>query len=93
METPMTFDRFGSMSDTAVSPATRPYPITPSDSEELPEVPKGVYVGTGGDVVLRGVHGDEDVTYRNLGDGSYIAVRARYVRATGTTASNLIAEA
>lgn len=89
----MPFDRFGSMSDTAVSPSTRPYTITPSDTEELPETPKGLYVGTGGTVVLRGVNGAADVTYKNLGDGSYIAVRARYVRATGTTATDLVAEA
>ena len=60
---------------------------------ELPVIPKGIYVGTGGDVVLRGIDGAADVTYRNLPSASYIAVRARYVRATGTTASNLIAEA
>lgn len=60
---------------------------------ELPVIPKGIYVGTGGDVVLRGIDGAADVTYRNLPDASYIAVRARHVRATGTTAANLIAEA
>lgn len=38
------------------------------------------------------VAGAADVTYRNLPDASYIAVRARFVRATGTTAINLIAE-
>ena len=44
-------------------------------------------------MTLRGVEGDADVTYRNLPNASYIAVRARFVRATGTTASNLVAEA
>ena len=39
------------------------------------------------------VDGNEDVTYRNLPDASYIAVRASYVRASGTTATDLIAEA
>jgi len=50
-------------------------------------------VGIGGDVTLRGVGASADVTYRNLPDASYIAVRASHVRATGTTASALIAEA
>ena len=36
---------------------------------------------------------DADVTYRDMPGASFIAVRAEYVRATGTTASNLIAEA
>jgi hypothetical protein len=74
-------------------PSRKPYAITPHDANALPAIPKGIYVGTGGDVTLRGVDGAADVTYKNLADGAYIAVQARYVRATGTTASNLIAEA
>ncbi|WP_261388525.1 hypothetical protein [Qipengyuania gaetbuli] len=50
-------------------------------------------MGTGGDVTLRGVGANEDVTYRNLPDARYIAVRASHVRASGTTASDLIGEA
>jgi len=84
---------FSGYSDTPTGPSTKPYAIVPSDSVELPDIPKGIYVGTGGDVVLRGVGGQADVTYRNLANGSYIGVCAQFVRATGTTASNLIAEA
>jgi hypothetical protein len=86
-------DRFGTYGDSLAAPSTRPYVVVPSDTDPLPEVPKGIFVGTGGDVVLRGANGSADVTYKNLGDGSYIAVRASHVRATGTTAANLIAEA
>lgn len=84
---------FPDQTESATAPSRAPYPITPSDTVELPVVPKGIYVGAGGDVTLRGVNGTTDVTYRNLADGSYIAVHVRYVRATGTTATNLIAEA
>ena len=86
-------DRFQNFSDSPVAPATAPFPILPSDSAELPLATKGIYVGTGGDVTLRGINAAADVTYRNLPDASYIAVRASHVRATGTTATNLIAEA
>lgn len=86
-------DPFTSYSDSASGPAINPYAIVPSDSAMLPKVPRGIFVGSGGDVTLRGVGADDDVTYRNLPDASYIAVRAQYVRATGTTAANLIAEA
>jgi len=86
-------DRFSTMSDSLASPSRSPFSIVPHDSEPLPTVPKGIFVGTGGDVRLRGVDGNEDVTYRNLPDASYIAVRASYVRASGTTATDLIAEA
>jgi hypothetical protein len=85
---------FPDQTESASAPSRMPYAITPSDTVELPIVPKGIYVGGGGDVTLRGVGvGAVDVTYRNLADGSYIAVHARFVRATGTTATSLIAEA
>ena len=86
-------DRFSATVDTLSNPSRNPFTIQPNDTDSLPTVPKGIYVGTGGDVVLRGLDADEDVTYRNLPDASYIAVRASHVRETGTTASDLIAEA
>ena len=86
-------DPFASFSDEPSAPSRAPYAITPNDSLALPLVPRGIYVGTGGDVTLRGTDGQTDVTYRNLPDASYIAVHAAYVRATGTTATNLVAEA
>ncbi|WP_068072742.1 spike base protein, RCAP_Rcc01079 family [Novosphingobium lentum] len=86
-------EQFAYQSDTTISPSRAPYAVTPSDTVELPFIPKGVYVGSGGDVVLRGVGGASDVTYRNLPDASYIAVRVQFVRATGTTAANIVAEA
>lgn len=85
-------DRFEDFRDSVGHPSRSPFPIAPSDDDALPIIPKGIYVGTGGDVTLRGVDGDGDVTYRNLPDASYIAVRASFVRATGTTATDLIAE-
>jgi len=81
------------MVDTPTSPSRKPFIIHPHDTDSLPAVPKGIYVGTGGDVALRGLDSDADVTYRNLPDASYIAVRASHVRATGTTPTDLIAEA
>ncbi|PZQ62116.1 MAG: hypothetical protein DI544_03810 [Sphingomonas taxi] len=86
-------DRFQNHADSATAPSTAPFAILPDDASPLPQVPKGIYVGVGGTVVLRGVGAAEDVTYRNLPDASYIAVRAAYVRATGTTALHLIGEA
>lgn len=86
-------DRLAGFSDSSTAPALRAYAITPHDTNPLTALPKGIYVGTGGDVTLRPIGSDADVTYKNLADGSYIAVRASHVRAAGTTASNLIAEA
>lgn len=85
-------DPFQTHADAAFAPSRAPFAIVPSDTQALALVPKGIYVGTGGDVVLRGIDGAADVTYRNLPDSSYVAVRALYVRLTGTTASDLVGE-
>lgn len=86
-------DKFQTHADSVIAPSTQPFAIQPDDANPLSQVPKGIYVGTGGHVTLRGVGASADVTYRNLPDASYIAVRAQFVRATGTTATDLIGEA
>jgi len=86
-------DKFANQSDSASGPARDAFALIPSDTVAVSPIPKGLYVGTAGTVTLRAVDSQADVTYRNLGDGSYIAVRAQWVRATGTTATDLIAEA
>ena len=87
----MANDRFSAHSDLTNAPSRAPFPVTPHDSAELSTLPKALYVGTGGTVVLRGVDGTSDVTFRNIANGQVIDVRAQYVRATGTTATDIIA--
>ncbi|MEO6248899.1 MAG: hypothetical protein ABIO85_10030 [Sphingomicrobium sp.] len=86
-------DNFDTMGDSPELPSRVPFVVVPSDSAALPQVVKGIYIGTGGDVTLRGVGAVADVTYKNLPNASYIGVRASHVRATGTTAADLIGEA
>lgn len=86
-------DPFPCHGDSPDAPSRAPYAVVPSDTTELPVTPKGLYVGTGGDVTLRGMNTSTDVTYRNLPDASYINVRALFVRSTGRTATDIIAEA
>lgn len=86
-------DKFANFTDVVGGPARNCFPVVPHDTNELASIPKGIYVGTGGNVTLRTVDGTADVIYKNLADGSYIAVRAQYVRATGTTAADMVAEA
>lgn len=76
--------------DSPFQPSRNPFPVVPDDRNELPMLPKALYVGTGGDVILRGVDGAEDVLLRNVASGQIIDVRARYVRATGTTAADIV---
>lgn len=78
------------LADTAPdSPADRQFAITPHDTNDLAEVTRSVYVGTGGDVVIVDRHGSQ-VTWKNAQTGSILPIRAARVLLTGTTASNLI---
>ncbi|MEZ5656801.1 MAG: hypothetical protein R3E04_13125 [Sphingobium sp.] len=54
-------------------------------------IPKALYVGTGGTVILRGVDSAADVTFKNVANGQILDVQAQFVRATGTTATDIVA--
>lgn len=83
-------DPFANTLESVVAPASDCFPISPNDNDDLPKATKALFIGTGGDVVLRPVSGNADVTFRNLPDGSILDVRVRAVRANGTSASNLV---
>ncbi len=83
-------DKFAMMADSVGSPARRAFAITPHATAEIDPLPKAIYVGTGGDIVLRGVDGTADVTFKSVPSGAILDVRAQYIRAAGTTASNLV---
>lgn len=87
----MTFDPFAALADSAQAPSRNAIAITPHDANELPLLPKALYIGTGGHVTLRSVDAVADVTFRNVASGQVIDVRARFVRAAGTTASDIVA--
>lgn len=84
-------DRYGVEQDTVISSSMQPVAVTPHDSNALSIIPKGLYIGTGGNVALRGVNASADVTFSNVPSGTILPVRASHVRSTGTTASNIIA--
>lgn len=83
-------DPHGNAADSLVAPAQTCFSITPSDLAELALVTKAIYVGTGGDVTLRTVRGNQDVTFRNVPTGSILDVRATAVRAAGTSADDIV---
>lgn len=84
-------DRFARQSDSADSPSSHPLAVVPSDTVPLAVIPKALYIGTGGTVVLRTASGAGDVTFKNLASGQILPVRAQFVRATGTTAADIVA--
>ena len=83
-------DSFAASGDSLIAPARQAFTITPDDGADMPRAAKAIYVGSDGDIVLRAVHSDDDVTFRNVAAGSILAVRVRAVRASGTTATDLI---
>lgn len=87
----MADDLYGSFTDTVSAPAVRAAAVTPHATNELPFIPKALYVGTGGDVVLRAAGSAADVTFKAVPSGAILPVRARFVRAIGTTAADIVA--
>ncbi|MEO1063628.1 MAG: hypothetical protein AAFZ07_19605 [Actinomycetota bacterium] len=67
-----------------------PSPITPSDTDLLPRVTRGIYVGGVGDVTVLTEAGDT-VAFTSVPSGAILPVRAQRVDSTGTTATGLVA--
>lgn len=86
----MASDQFQLSSDSVISPARKCFPIIPSDTAELPVVVKAIYVGTGGDLAVKAADDSQFVILRNMPDGFIIDIRAVAVRATGTSAADIV---
>lgn len=84
-------DKFGTFNDGLDSPASNAAALTPSDSTDLANVTRAVYVGTGGDLKVT-MRGGQTVTYKNLPQGITKPIRVARVWATGTTAADLMGE-
>lgn len=86
----MMTDSFGSASDSLIAPARNAFAITPQDNTDLGAFTKAIYVGTGGTIVLRAIGSETDVTLSNVQDGSILDIRCSAIRATGTSASDIV---
>ena len=84
-------DQFQSAADSVSAPARRALVVVPHDSNALSDIPKALYVGSAGNLTMRGVDGNADQLWRNVAAGTIVPFRAQYVRATGTTAGDLLA--
>jgi hypothetical protein len=71
-------------------PAERAAAVTPNDSTDLPISSRGLWVGGGGSIVIITTKGDE-VTLAGVPGGSLLPIRAARVKATGTTATSIVA--
>lgn len=84
-------DAFAVFAAVLGAPARRAAPVAPHDTNALTAVPQAIYVGTGGTIVMRGVDGSTDQTWKNVPSGAILPFRAAYIRVTGTTAADMLA--
>ena len=73
------------------NPAEYAAAVTLSDSTVLTPTPRALYIGSGGDVVVTMAADGTDVTFANVPTGTKLPVRVSKVKATGTTASSIVA--
>jgi hypothetical protein len=83
-------DPFATTSPGLGGPAGHAFAVTPNDGADLAVITRGLYVGTGGDLSLV-LKGDAAaVSFAGVASGSVLPLRVARVRATGTTASDIV---
>lgn len=84
-------NRFLTNATSPLSPALAHYAGDPleSDTVDLTEVCREIYVGVGGDVKVSDTSG-ATVTFKNVPAGSFLTGFFTRLWATGTTASNIV---
>ena len=71
-------------------PAEDASAVTTSDSTNLTNTARALYVGTAGNIALVTVGGNV-ITFTNVQSGTILPVRTTRVNATNTTATNIVA--
>jgi hypothetical protein len=84
-------DAFSTFSSTVSDPSTLAVAVTAHDTNPLTDIPKAIFVGTTGNITMRGVGGGSDTVWKNIPSGTTIPFRAQYIRSTGTTAADILA--
>jgi hypothetical protein len=86
----MSKGNFDTRAKSYVGPADRFAPVTPSDVADLPDgLTRGLFVGVAGTFAAVDLYGNE-VVFASA-EAQYHPIRVRRIRATGTTASSIIA--
>jgi hypothetical protein len=83
-------DKQAQRGDTTDFPAKSLRAVTPHDTNELEYVSKALFIGTGGTLSLIAQEDTAAVSLTVVA-GQIVPVRAKIVRATGTTATGIVA--
>ena len=81
--------RYTGRADAISAPAQRGFAITPSDAMDLAAETRGLWIGASGDLALVLASGDE-VTIAGAVGGTLLPLRVTRVKATGTSAAQLV---
>jgi hypothetical protein len=84
-------DRYAGMGGDLMSPSGDAAAVVPSDTADFPNAPRRLWIGGAGNVTINTLAG-HSVTYTGVPAGAYLNIRASRVFATGTTATNIVAE-
>lgn len=83
-------DKFSHHQSSLTSPATSAAEVSPSDTQDLPQVTRAIYVGQSGDLRVRMVDSTV-VTFTGVTGGATYPLRVAQVLATGTSATGIVA--
>ena len=75
---------------TDTSPIRAGKTVTPSDTVDLPDAVRALYIGVAGNLAIETVDGS-DLTFIAVTAGSIYPFKAKKVKSTGTTASSIVA--
>lgn len=86
---PQSADRFRHRADAPSGPARDAFMVAPDDTAPLEPLPKALLIGGAGTITLRAVDSAADIALA-VAAGQIVPIRAAYVRATGTTATQIV---
>lgn len=82
-------DRYKNRAESLEGPAAHAFSVVPNDTAPLPEVTRALYVGGDGNVSVELLSGAV-VTLAAVQAGTLLPLRISKVRATGTTADQMV---
>ena len=83
-------DKFEDFTSDLVAPAREGAEIAPDDGKDLPALPRAIWIGGGGALSMVMADGGT-VLLVGVPAGSLLPLRPRRIRATGTSATKLVA--
>lgn len=83
-------DNYQNLQDSVSSPSRSVIAVIPADGQNLPVVPKALFIGTGGDISIRCVDDQAPVIFRNVISGTILPVRPVEILSTNTTVADVV---